>query len=86
MFDLLIDDDVSVRRSILQTIASAKVEDWDSIMEKSLSDEDFSIQRTAAYSLLANYPASKPTLEKFVSQNPTNPVAADISGQLKQRQ
>jgi HEAT repeat protein len=86
MFDLLIDDDATVRRSIIQTIGNVKVDGWDSIMEKSLSEEDFTIQRAAAYALLSGLPQTRPILQKYVSSNPSNPIAVDISLQLRQRQ
>ena len=86
MFDLLIDDEIDVRRAIIQTIGRVKVDGWESIMEKSLAEEDFNIQRSAAYALLTALPQTKPILQKYISSNPGNPVATDISLQLRQRQ
>jgi HEAT repeat protein len=83
MFDLLIDDEIPVRRAIIQTIGGVRTEGWQAIMEKSLSEEDFTIQRVAAYALLNDYPNSKPALEKYVNQNPSNPVAVDIAKQMR---
>ena len=86
MFDLLIDDEIDVRRAIIQTIGRVKVDGWESIMEKSLAEDDFNIQRSAAYALLTALPQTKPILQKYISSNPSNPVAVDISLQLRQRQ
>ena len=86
MFDLLIDDKTVVRRAIIQTIGRVRVDGWESIMEKSLAEEDFNIQRSAAYALLTALPATKSILQKYISSNPSNPIAVDISLQLRQRQ
>lgn len=86
MFDLLIDDEIPVRRAIIQTIGGVRADGWQAIMEKSLSEEDFTIQRAAAYALLNDYPNSKPILTKYVSQNPTNPIAVDIQKHMRLKQ
>ena len=85
MFDLLIDEEAQVRRAILQTAYNIRVDGWQKLLQKSLGDGDPSIQRTAAYGLLGNLGNSEPILRRFVSENPGNPIAIEISRELARR-
>ena len=85
MFDLLIDEEAQVRRAILQTAHNTRVDGWQKLLQKSLGDGDPSIQRTAAYGLLGNLGNSEPILRRFVSENPGNPIAIEISRELARR-
>ena|GEM_PF-435801 len=85
MFDLLIDEEPDVRRAILQTLYNKRVEGWQNILQKSLSDDDSGIQRTAAYGLLSDFANSQHLLRSWVSRNPGNPVAIEVSRQLTAR-
>jgi HEAT repeat protein len=85
MFDLLIDEEAQVRRAILQTAYNTRVDGWQKLLQKSLGDGDFSIQRTAAYGLLGNLGNSEPILRRFISENPGNPIAIEISRELARR-
>ena len=85
MFDLLIDEEPEVRRSILQSLYNKRVDGWQKLLQKSLGDEDTGIQRTAAYGLLGDFGNSGPLLRRWISENPASPVAIEIARQLSIR-
>ncbi len=85
MFDLLIDEEAQVRRAILQSVSNVRVKGWQDLLRKSLGDEDASIQRTAAYGLLADFRNSEPVLRSFIAKNRGKPIAIEISNELVRR-
>ena len=72
-FDLLIDEDPYVRASTLRALATRRAPGWLKIMERSLLDDEYIIQRAAMDALLAEPVRGITILETYLSGHPEFP-------------
>jgi len=84
-FDLLIDEKVEVRVAALRAVGTRRPTNWAAIMERSLLDEEFPIQRVALESLINDPARGIPVLVKFVQQHGGKPISAAIRAELANR-
>ncbi|MGE4550825.1 MAG: HEAT repeat domain-containing protein, partial [Opitutales bacterium] len=84
-FDLLIDEKLEVRAAAIKSIGIRRPKNWEVIMERSLLDDHFIIQRTALEALL-NAPAQGvPLLVSFAQKNANSPITGAIRVALARR-
>ena len=84
-FDLLIDEKVEVRADALRSVGISRPTQWVAIMERSLLDEQFLIQRVAVESLLDDRARGVAVLVKFAQQHAGKPISASIRAELARR-
>ena len=82
-FDLLIDEDPNVRAATIRSIGARRGPGWLRIMERSLLDDEYVIQRAAMEALIAEPVRGISVLKKYLSQNPTSRISSMIRIELQ---
>jgi hypothetical protein len=82
-FDLLIDEDPSVRASTIRALATRREPGWLKIMERSLLDDEYVIQRAAMDALLAEPVRGITILKTYLSRNPGSRISSLIRIELQ---
>ncbi len=82
-FDLLIDEDTQVRASTIRSLGARRSPGWLKIMERSLLDDEYVIQRAAMDALLAEPVRGLSILESYLSQNPQSRISSMIRIELQ---
>ena len=82
-FDLLIDEELNVRASTIRSLGMRRESGWLKIMERSLLDDEYVIQRAAIESLLNDPVRGTSILKKYLSQNPSARISAMIRIELQ---
>ncbi len=74
-FDLLIDEDTIVRSTTIRAMSVRRVPGWLKIMNRSLLDDNYVIQRAAMDGLLEDKKEGVPLLLDYISRNPQNRIS-----------
>jgi HEAT repeat protein len=82
-FDLLIDEDPNVRASTIRALATRREPGWLKIMERSLLDDEYVIQRAAMEGLLAEPVRGITILKNYLSRNPGSRISSLIRIELQ---
>ena len=82
-FDLLIDEDPNVRAATIRSFGERREPGWLRIMERSLLDDEYVIQRAAMEALIAEPVRGISVLKKYLSQNPTSRISSMIRIELQ---
>jgi HEAT repeat protein len=82
-FDLLIDENPNVRAVTIRAFAARKEPGWLKIMERSLLDDEYVIQRAAMDSLLAEPVQGMNILKTYLSLNPESRISSMIRIELQ---
>ena len=82
-FDLLIDEDPNVRASTIRALATRREPGWLKIMERSLLDDEYVIQRAAMDALLAEPVRGITILKTYLSRNPSSRISSLIRIELQ---
>jgi HEAT repeat protein len=82
-FDLLIDEDLNVRASTIRSLGVRRETGWLKIMERSLLDDEYVIQRAAMESLLTDPVQGILILKKYISKNSGERISAMIRIELQ---
>ena len=82
-FDLLIDEDPNVRASTIRALATRREPGWLKIMERSLLDDEYVIQRAAMDGLLAEPVRGITILKTYLSRNPDSRISSLIRIELQ---
>jgi HEAT repeat protein len=82
-FDLLIDEDLNVRTSTIRSLGGRREPGWIKIMERSLLDNEYVIQRAAMECLLTDPVRGVLVLQKYNSSNPGERISAMIRIELQ---
>ena len=82
-FDLLIDEDPNVRAATIRSFGARREPGWLRIMERSLLDDEYVIQRAAMEALIAEPVRGISVLKKYLSQNPTSRISSMIRIELQ---
>ena len=84
-FDLLIDENVSVRASTIRSLGNRRQSGWLKIMERSLLDDEYVIQRAAMDCLLNDSLFGYSILKKYVAKNPLARISSIIRLELERK-
>ena len=71
-FELLIDDDLGVRIATIRSMGMRKQPGWLKIMERSLLDQEYSIQQSAMEALLTDLSRGTSILRNYTAKIPAN--------------
>ena len=82
-FELLIDEDANVRAATIRSFGELRTPGWLKIMERSLLDDEYVIQRAAVGALFAEPVRGIPILKKYLSKNPNNRISSMIRIELQ---
>jgi len=82
-FDLLIDENPNVRAVTIRAFAARKEPGWLKIMERSLLDDEYVIQRAAMDALLAEPAQGMNILKTYLSLNPESRISSMIRIELQ---
>ena len=82
-FDLLIDEDPNVRAVTIRAFATRREPGWLNIMERSLLDDEYVIQRAAMEGLLAEPVRGITILKNYLSRNPGSRISSLIRIELQ---
>ena len=82
-FDLLIDENPIVRASTIRSFGVRRQTGWLKIMERSLLDDEYIIQRAAMDALLAEPVRGFSILKKSLAQNPDSKISSMIRIELQ---
>ena len=82
-FDLLIDEDPNVRAATIRSFGALREPGWLRIMERSLLDDEYVIQRAAMEALIAEPVRGISILKKYLSQNPASRISSMIRIELQ---
>ncbi len=82
-FDLLIDEESHVRASTIRSLGARRSPGWLKIMERSLLDDEYVIQRAAMDALLAEPVRGISVLQEYLSQNPQSRISSMIRIELQ---
>lgn len=82
-FDLLIDEDPNVRAATIRSLGARRESGWLKIMERSLLDDEYVIQRAAMDVLLAEPVRGIAILKNYLSQNPGSRISSMIRIELQ---
>jgi len=74
-FDLLIDEDTIVRSTTIRAMSARRVPGWLTIMNRSLLDDNYVIQRAAMDGLLEDKKEGVPILLEYISRNPQSRIS-----------
>jgi hypothetical protein len=74
-FDLLIDEDTIVRSTTIRAMSTRRVPGWLNIMNRSLLDDNYVIQRAAMDGLLEDKKEGVPILLEYISRNPQSRIS-----------
>ena len=82
-FDLLIDEDPNVRAATIRSFGIRRQPGWLRIMERSLLDDEYVIQRAAMDALISEPGSGISILKKYLSQNPASRISSMIRIELQ---
>ncbi len=82
-FDLLIDEDTIVRSTTIRAISARRVPGWLKVMNRSLLDNDYVIQRAAMDGLLEDREDGIPILLNYISKNPQSRISNLAQNELR---
>tara|TARA_B100000085_G_scaffold56380_1_gene49388 strand:- start:432 stop:950 length:519 start_codon:yes stop_codon:yes gene_type:complete len=82
-FDLLIDEDPNVRAATIRSFGVRRQPGWLRIMERSLLDDEYVIQRAAMDALISEPSSGISILKKYLSQNPASRISSMIRIELQ---
>ena len=82
-FDLLIDEDPNVRAATIRSFGLRREPGWLKIMERSLLDDEYVIQRAAMEALIAEPVRGISILKKYLSQNAASRISSMIRIELQ---
>ena len=82
-FELLIDEDANVRAATIRSFGELRTPGWLKIMERSLLDDEYVIQRAAMGALFAEPVRGIPILKKYLSKNPNSRISSMIRIELQ---
>jgi HEAT repeat protein len=82
-FDLLIDEDPNVRAATIRSFGERREPGWLRIMERSLLDDEYVIQRAAMEALISEPVRGISILKKYLSQNPASRISSMIRIELQ---
>jgi len=84
--DCFLDDDIEIRTTAIQYAVLKRIPEWPSLLQRSLQDPAFEIQRAAAQALLgADDPQAQTILREYLPRCPNPELAALIRAQLNAR-
>ena len=84
-FELLIDDDLGVRIATIKSMGIRKQPGWLKIMERSLLDQEYSIQQSAMEALLTDLSRGTSILRNYTAKNPGERISPMIQIELQRR-
>ena len=84
-FDLLIDENLSVRSHTIPAYAARRPPGWLKVLERSLKDEEFQIRRAATDSLFTDPQNGVPVLRAFLLKNSSSTIALYIRAEFAKR-
>lgn len=84
-FDLLIDENLTVRANTIRAYASRRSTGWIKVLDRSLKDDEIQIRRAAMDGLFSDPQNGVPVLRAFLQKNSSSTIAPFIRAEFARR-